>query len=220
MQTESTPQTIYLKDYTPYPYAVESLELRFVLDESATEVTARQRLRAKEGACELRLDGQELELLAIRIDGRELAQSEYRVDDESLTLLSPPAAFELELVTRINPSANTALEGLYTSGGNFCTQCEAEGFRKITYFPDRPDVLSVFTTTVEADKEKYPMLLSNGNPVKRGELDGGRHFVTWHDPHPKPCYLFALVAGDLACIKDSFTTMSGREVKLELYVQH
>ena len=220
MQTESTPQTIYLKDYTPYPYAVESLDLRFVLDESATEVTARQRLRAKEGACELRLDGQELELLAIRIDGRELAQSEYRVDDESLTLLSPPAAFELELVTRIDPSANTALEGLYTSGGNFCTQCEAEGFRKITYFPDRPDVLSVFTTTVEADKEKYPMLLSNGNPVKRGELDGGRHFVTWHDPHPKPCYLFALVAGDLACIKDSFTTMSGREVKLELYVQH
>jgi len=220
MSNESAPQTIYLKDYTPLPYRVESLNLHFALDESATEVTARMQLRATDKAVPLRLDGQGLELQAIRIDGVTLVEDAYRIDDESLTLLSPPAAFELEIVTRINPLANTALEGLYTSSGNFCTQCEAEGFRKITYYPDRPDVMTVFTTTVVADKEKYPVLLSNGNPIERGELDGGLHFVTWHDPFPKPCYLFALVAGDLACIEDSFTTLSGREVKLQIYVQH
>ncbi|MFO7594253.1 MAG: aminopeptidase N [Pseudomonadota bacterium] len=218
--TQTSPQTVYLKDYTPPPYRIESLELRFALDESATEVTARMKLRASEGAVPLRLDGQELELLAIRIDGEEPGKDEYSIDEESLTLHRPPEQFELELVTRINPSANTALEGLYTSSGNFCTQCEAEGFRKITYYPDRPDVMTVFTTTIVADKAKYPVLLSNGNPIERGELDNGKHFVTWHDPHPKPCYLFALVAGDLACIEDSFTTMSGREVLLQLYVQH
>ncbi|MCW8827531.1 MAG: aminopeptidase N [Gammaproteobacteria bacterium] len=220
MQTESTPQTIYLKDYTPYPYAVESLDLHFALDESATEVTARLQLRAKDGAGELRLEGQELELLALRIDGREVGADEYTVDGESLTLHHPPQRFALEVVTRIDPSANTALEGLYTSGGNFCTQCEAEGFRKITYYPDRPDVMTVFTTTLVADKQKYPVLLANGNPVERGELDGGRHFIAWHDPFPKPCYLFALVAGDLACVEDRFTTMSGREITLQIYVQH
>jgi len=220
MSNESAPQTIYLKDYTPLPYQVESLNLHFALDESATEVTAQMQLRAVDKPAPLRLDGQELELTSIRIDGTELAEEAYRVDEESLTLLDPPAAFELEIVTRINPSANTALEGLYTSSGNFCTQCEAEGFRKITYYPDRPDVMTVFTTTVVADKQKYPVLLSNGNPVERGELDGGRHFVTWHDPFPKPCYLFALVAGDLACIDDRFITISGREVKLQIYVQH
>jgi len=220
MSNEAAPQTIYLKDYTPLPYRVESLNLHFALDESATEVTARMQLHATDQAAPLRLDGQELELLAIRVDGAELAEEAYRIDAESLTLLAPPAAFELEIVTRINPAANTALEGLYTSSGNFCTQCEAEGFRKITYYPDRPDVMTVFTTTVVADKARYPVLLSNGNPVERGELDGGQHFVTWHDPFPKPCYLFALVAGDLACIEDTFTTLSGREVLLQIYVQH
>lgn len=219
MSNESAPQTIYLKDYKPLPYQVESLNLHFTLDESATEVSARMKLRATGEAMPLRLDGQELELLAIRIDGVELAKDACRVEDEYLTLLAPPAVFELEIVTRINPSANTALEGLYTSSGNFCTQCEAEGFRKITYYPDRPDVMTVFTTTVVADKQKYPVLLSNGNPTERGELEGGKHFVTWHDPFPKPCYLFALVAGDLACIEDSFTTMSGRKVLLQIYVQ-
>ncbi len=220
MTKETAPQTIYLKDYTAPAYNIESLQLRFDLDESATEVTATMQLRVVGDAVPLRLDGQELELLALRIDGNEVAASEYSTDDESLTLHNPPAAFKLEIVTRINPSANTALEGLYTSGGNFCTQCEAEGFRKITYYPDRPDVMTVFTTTVIADKAKYPVLLSNGNPIERGELDGGKHFVTWNDPHRKPCYLFALVAGDLACIEDRFTTMSGRDVTLQIYVQH
>jgi len=220
MNTESAPQPIYLKDYTPPPYKVESLNLHFTLDESATEVTARLQLQAAEREQPLKLDGQELELLALRIDGNEVAAGDYTVDEESLTLHNPPDRFELEVVTRIDPSANTALEGLYTSSGNFCTQCEAEGFRKITYYPDRPDVMTVFTTTIVADKAKYPVLLSNGNPVEQGELDDGKHFVTWHDPFPKPCYLFALVAGDLACIEDRFTTMSGREVKLQLFVQH
>lgn len=220
MNTDTAPQPIHLKDYTPPSYRIKSLQLRFELDEGATEVTARMQLQAAGEAQPLKLDGQELELLALRIDGSEVSQADYSVDSESLTLHNPPSRFELEVVTRIDPSANTALEGLYTSSGNFCTQCEAEGFRKITYYPDRPDVMTVFTTTVIADKAKYPVLLSNGNPVERGELDGGRHFVTWHDPHPKPCYLFALVAGDLACIEDRFTTMSGREVTLQLYVQH
>ncbi len=220
MNKETAPQTIYLKDYTPFPYEVESLNLRFDLDDSATEVTATLQLRARGEAAPLHLDGQDLELLALRIDGNDVAKSEYSVEEESLTLHNPPAAFALEIVTRINPAANTALEGLYLSSGNFCTQCEAEGFRKITYYPDRPDVMTTFTTTVIADKSKYPVLLSNGNPIERGELDGGKHFVTWNDPHRKPCYLFALVAGDLACIEDRFTTMSGRDVTLQIYVQH
>ncbi len=220
MNTETVPQPIYLRDYTPPPFSVESLKLHFALDESATEVSARMQLQATGTAQPLRLNGQKLELLALRIDGNEVGEDEYTVDEESLTLHRPPERFELEVVTRIDPSANTALEGLYTSSGNFCTQCEAEGFRKITYYPDRPDVMTIFTTTIVADKAKYPVLLSNGNQVEQGELDGGKHFVTWHDPHPKPCYLFALVAGDLACIDDSFTTMSGREVKLQLFVQH
>ncbi len=223
MNTEATPQTIYLKDYTPPAYLVDSLSLRFDLDEVATVVHARMRMHANPDAVAgqpLRLDGQELALLAIRLNGRELDTCDYRIDAESLMLDSPPVEFELEIVTRINPSANTALEGLYTSSGNFCTQCEAEGFRKITYYPDRSDVMSVFTTTIVADKTKCPVLLSNGNPIERGELDGGRHFVTWQDPFPKPCYLFALVAGDLACVTDRFTTSSGRDVLLQIYVQH
>ena len=223
MNNESTPQTIYLKDYTPPAYLVDSLALRFDLDESATVVHATMRLHANpdaEAGQPLRLDGQDLALLALRLNGREIDTCDYTVDADSLTLASVPTEFELQIVTRINPSANTALEGLYTSGGNFCTQCEAEGFRKITYYPDRPDVMTVFTTTIVADKAKYPVLLSNGNPTECGELDGGRHFVTWQDPFPKPCYLFALVAGDLACVEDRFTTISGREVLLQIYVQH
>ena len=223
MNNESTPQAIHLKDYTPPAYLVDSLALRFDLDESATVVHATMRLHANPDAAAgqpLCLDGQELTLLALRLNGRELDSGDYALDAESLTLSDLPAEFELQIVTRINPLANTALEGLYTSSGNFCTQCEAEGFRKITYYPDRPDVMSVFSTTIVADKAQYPVLLSNGNPVERGELDGGKHFVTWQDPFPKPCYLFALVAGDLACIEDRFTTMSGREVLLQIFVQH
>ncbi len=223
MNNETAPQAILLKDYTPPAYLVDSVSMRFDLDEVATVVHSRMRLYANPDAAAgqaLRLEGQELSLLAVRLNGRELDACDYQVDDESLTLTSPPAEFELEIVTRIDPTANTALEGLYTSGGNFCSQCEAEGFRKITYYPDRPDVMTVFTTTIVADKAKYPVLLSNGNPIERGGLDDGRHYVTWHDPFPKPCYLFALVAGNLACIEDRFTTLSGREVLLQIYVQH
>jgi len=216
------PAATYLDDYTPPAYRVESIDLHFALNESDTVVTSRLKLSAREAGKKmpLRLDGQGLELLAIEIDGQPVAASEYCVDAESLTLTAPPAHFELRVLTRIHPNRNTALVGLYVSGGNFCTQCEAEGFRSITYYPDRPDVMAVYTTTLDADKARYPVLLSNGNRIAHGELAEGRHFATWHDPFPKPCYLFALVAGDLACVRDSFSTRSGRQVALELYVQH
>jgi aminopeptidase N len=216
------PSTTYLADYTPPAYQVEQVELHFALHESDTVVTSRLKLVARNpaGNAPLHLDGQGLELLAIELDGRPLAGAEYTLEAESLTIASLPARCELRVVTRIHPDRNTALEGLYVSSGNFCTQCEAEGFRTITYYPDRPDVMAVYTTTLEADKARYPVLLSNGNCIARGELADGRHFATWHDPFPKPCYLFALVAGDLACVRDSFTTRSGRQVALELYVQH
>jgi len=212
------PNTVYLKDYTPYPFRIESIDLRFELDESRTHVTARTRWQ-RQAAGPLRLDGQELELAALRLDGKLLTANDYTVDADTLTIAQLPDRFTLEIETIINPAANTALEGLYVSGGNFCTQCEAEGFRKITYFPDRPDVMTVYTTTLIAAQARYPVLLSNGNLVAQGERDDGRHYATWHDPHPKPCYLFALVAGDLDCVEDSFTTRSGREVALRLYVR-
>ncbi|HXH03142.1 MAG TPA: aminopeptidase N [Candidatus Competibacteraceae bacterium] len=218
-----TPKTIYRKDYTPPPYFIDTIALRFELGEEGSLVTATSRLRRNpHGPQELALDGKELQLLELRRDGEVLAQGrDFRLEGEAkaqrLILLDPPERFELSVVTRIHPEANTALEGLYKSSGNFCTQCEAEGFRAITFFLDRPDVMAVYTTTIVADQARYPVLLSNGNPVASGELDGGRHFVTWHDPHPKPCYLFALVAGDLALLEDRYTTRSGREVKLRIY---
>jgi len=212
------PNTIYLKDYAPFPFRAEGIDLTFELEETRTRVTARSRWQ-RQGAGALRLDGQELELVAVRLDGRALTADDYAVDADALTIAQVPESFTLEIETLINPAANTALEGLYVSGGNFCTQCEAEGFRKITYFPDRPDVMTVYTTTLIAEQARYPVLLSNGNRVAEGERDDGRHYATWHDPFPKPCYLFALVAGDLDCVEDSFTTMSGREVALRLYVR-
>ncbi|WP_304440928.1 M1 family aminopeptidase, partial [Oleiphilus sp. HI0132] len=157
---------------------------------------------------------------SIKLDDRELEESEYLLDDESLTVESVPAKFELQCETWIKPQDNKRLEGLYKSSSMFCTQCEAEGFRRITYYMDRPDVLTVFTTRIEADKALYPNLLSNGNAIESGNLEDNRHFVTWHDPHPKPCYLFALVAGDLHCHEDSFKTMSGRQVALKIFVDH
>lgn len=212
------PNTIYLKDYAPYPFRIDSLDLRFELEETRTRVTARSRWQ-RLTAGPLRLDGQELELAALRLDGRALSADEYSVDADVLTIAQVPDRFTLEIETLINPAGNTALEGLYVSGGNFCTQCEAEGFRKITYFPDRPDVMTVYTTTLIAEQARFPVLLSNGNLVAEGSRDDGRHYATWHDPFPKPCYLFALVAGNLDCVEDSFTTMSGREVALRLYVR-
>jgi len=220
----NAPKVIRLEDYTPPDYRVETVELRFELEETATVVSSRLKVHAdydrSGGVRPLWLDGDELELLSLTVDDRALEEHEYSIESSGLRIGEPPETFVLGVVTRIDPAANTVLEGLYLSGGNFCTQCEAEGFRRITYFPDRSDVMAVYTTTIEADREKYPVLLSNGNRINAGELEGGRHFVTWHDPFPKPSYLFAMVGGNLACVEDSYTTGSGREVALRIYVQH
>ena len=190
MTADAAPQTIRLEDYRPPAHRVDTLDLRFELDEDGTRVLARSAVRRNpdrdDAGAPLELCGVELETLRIAIDGRELGDDDYRVAGETLTVPGLPAAFTLEVETLIHPEANTSLEGLYKSGGNFCTQCEAEGFRKITWYPDRPDVLARFTTTVVADRERYPVLLSNGNDVNRGDAGDGRHFVTWEDPYPKP----------------------------------
>ena len=218
----TTPNAIHLRDYTPPAFLIESVDLHFELDEAHTTVRARSRLRRNPASASigpLVLDGQELELLSIYLDGAALAAGEFAVDADHLTIPTVPQAFTLEVETRIRPRDNTALEGLYTSSGNFCTQCEAEGFRKITYYLDRPDVMARFTTTIVADQARYPVLLSNGNLAASGRLEGGRHWARWEDPFPKPCYLFALVAGQLVRIADRFRTASGREVALHLYVE-
>jgi aminopeptidase N len=219
----SAPRTIYLKDYEPPAYLVEDVRLRFELEPAGTRVSSRLELRRNPRAAvtgqPLLLNGRELELLSIRLNGVELDETRYQLDDESLRLEHPAERLLLEIDTLITPDRNTSLEGLYVSSGMFCTQCEAEGFRRITYFPDRPDVMARYTTTLVADKARYPILLSNGNPVEQGELDDGRHWITWQDPFPKPSYLFALVAGDLYCQQDTFTTRSGRRVALRIYVE-
>ncbi len=220
MRTDD-PKTIHLKNYVPFPFHVDTVDLHFVLDAAATRVSARLALRRREGATgPLRRDGHDLTLKRVAIDGTDLTADAYTLDDTSLTLAQVPDRFTLETEVEIAPDANTALEGLYMSGGKFCTQCEAEGFRRITFFPDRPDVMSVYTVRLEADKAAFPVLLSNGNPGTAGDLEGGRHFSEWHDPHPKPAYLFALVAGDLGHIEDHFTTRSGKSVLLRIYTEH
>ncbi len=217
-------KTIFLRDYRPPDYLIETVMLEFELDDARTRVKSLLTAICNHDKCEgihpFVLNGRDLILKAIRLDGRPLGERDYRLDAESLTILPVPDRFTLEIETEINPAANTELSGLYMSSGNFCTQCEAEGFRKITYYPDRPDVMARFFTTIVADKQKYPVLLSNGNLIQSGDLSGGRHYAKWHDPFPKPAYLFALVAGDLARITDSFTTRSGRSVILNIYVQH
>lgn len=220
---DANPNTIYLKDYTQPVYWITDVDLVFNLEEEHTQVSSTLSLSKNEtisGEHPLVLQGEELGLESIAIDGRVLDDSEYTVTDADLTIHSVPDAFTLEIKTTTKPQENTSLEGLYKSSGNFCTQCEAEGFRKITYFLDRPDVMAKFTTTIIADKEKYPVLLSNGNPADSGEEENGRHWCKWQDPFKKPCYLFALVAGDLAFIEDHFKTMSGKDVCLRIYVQH
>jgi aminopeptidase N len=218
--TQHRHATIHRSDYTPYGFSVDSTWLRFELGEETTLVTSRLELRAREGHTgPLILDGHRFVLRSLAIDGRPLASGDYLATDENLTIPNVPSCFTLETVTELKPQDNTFLEGLYRSGGMFCTQCEAEGFRSITWYPDHPDVLSVFTTTIVADRERYPVLLSNGNLIETGHLPEGRHFATWHDPFPKPSYLFALVAGNLVRLAERFTTCSGREVALELYLQ-
>jgi aminopeptidase N len=212
----------YLKDYQAPAYHIESVDLCFRLFEDGAEVRNRMQFKKDPAAgnAPLVLDGEELELRSVCLDGGALSQEAYELSESSLTLNGLPDAFELELVTWIKPQENKRLEGLYRSSVMFCTQCEAEGFRRITYYLDRPDVLSIFTTRIEADADKYPRLLSNGNLIEFGSLDDGRHFAVWNDPFRKPSYLFALVAGDLHCHEDAFVTMSGRRVALELFVEH
>ncbi len=221
---DSAPQTIHLEDYRVPEFLIDTVDLTFDLFEESTTVTSRLAIRrnpdSDQPAAPLVLSGHHMELVSVAVDGETLGDNRYAVDDESLTLPDLPDACTLEIVTRIEPHKNTALEGLYTSGGNFCTQCEAEGFRRITYFLDRPDVMARYTTTIFADRDKYPVLLSNGNLAETGEAGDGRHWARWDDPWPKPSYLFALVAGDLVAYRDSFTTRSGRAVPLEIYVRH
>ncbi|MBL6937205.1 MAG: aminopeptidase N [Alphaproteobacteria bacterium] len=220
MRTEE-PRAIHLKDYHAPDYRIAEVRLDFVLEPRATRVTATSKvtLQGNEGV-PLVLDGEQMKLVSVAIDGRTLDESAYAVSDDKLIVHRPPAAFTLQIVTEISPEENTSLSGLYTSKGMFCTQCEAEGFRRISYFLDRPDNLAVYTTRIEADKATYPVLLSNGNPIESGDLDGGRHFTVWNDPFPKPSYLFALVAGDLGVLKDSFVRVSGRPVDLRIYCEH
>ncbi|HWM84156.1 MAG TPA: aminopeptidase N, partial [Pseudolabrys sp.] len=202
----------------PPSFLIDEVNLEFRLEPSATRVKARLAVRRNGRHTEaLRLDGVRLKLIAVCVDGQALDASAYTVTDEDLSVPGVPDAFTLETEVEIDPAGNTALEGLYMSGGRFCTQCEAEGFRKITYYPDRPDVLSRFTVRIVAD-QAFHHLLSNGNLMESGELPGGRHFAVWNDPFPKPCYLFALVAGELDMLEDSFVTMSGRDVALRIYV--
>lgn len=214
----------YLKDYKKPDYKIRTVDLTFDLGEQNTTVKSVLHLVADydvpKGGHPLVLDGRELELKSIKIDGEAVDERAYSLDDESLTIYNPPADFKLEIETVIHPKANTKLEGLYVSNGTFCSQNEPEGFRRITYFLDHPDVMSVYTTTLIADKSKYPVMLSNGNPIKEETLPDGKTAVTWFDPFPKPCYLFCVIAGDLGSIHDTYTTKSGRLVKLGLYVEH
>ncbi|MDH1732413.1 aminopeptidase N [Pseudomonas chengduensis] len=222
MRTEQS-KTIYLKDYQVPDYLIDETHLTFELFEDHSLVHAQLVMRrnpeAGGGLPKLVLDGQQLELLHLKLDDRELGEDDYTLTDSHLTLQPTQERFVVDSSVRIHPESNTALEGLYKSGTMFCTQCEAEGFRKITFYLDRPDVMSTFTTTVSAEQHAYPVLLSNGNPIASGSEEGGRHWATWEDPFKKPAYLFALVAGDLWCVEDSFTTMSSREVALRIYVE-
>ncbi|MEQ1707299.1 MAG: aminopeptidase N [Terricaulis sp.] len=208
-----------LCDYAPPDYLIDEIALVFSLDPNATLVAARSHVRRIAGGpAPLVLDGERLELDSIAIDGEPLKADQYRLEPGKLIIERPPADFRLDIVTRIKPAANTALEGLYMSGGRFCTQCEAEGFRAITFALDRPDMLARYAVRIEADRNAYPTLLSNGNLTESGDLEGGRHFAVWVDPHPKPSYLFALVAGRFDAINDHFVTMNGRKVTLCIYV--
>lgn len=211
-----TPQAKYRKDYQSPSHTISDLDLTFDLHDNATLVTAVSQVKQQLDSTTLNLEGDNVELKSISVNGEEW--SDYTIHPASLEIANLPSEFELVIVTLIDPEANSALEGLYKSGGAFCTQCEAEGFRRITYYMDRPDVLAKFTTTVIADKAQYPFLLSNGNRVDEGEVEGGRHWVKWQDPHPKPAYLFALVAGDFDVLRDNYTTKSGRDVALEIFV--
>ncbi|GAB5458479.1 MAG: aminopeptidase N [Henriciella sp.] len=216
MRTD-TPVQIRLEDYKPYPFHISQVDMVFKLDPKNTSVRTIMQVSRKSTG-DFVLDGVELTLIDIKLDGQSLEGERYTKDDSGITLHDVPDNFTLETNVRIAPSANTVLSGLYISGGRFCTQCESIGFRRITFWPDRPDVMSRFTVRIEAEKAAYPVLLSNGTPGEAGELEGGRHFAEWDDPHPKPSYLFALCAGAYDIHHDRFTTMSGHPVDLAIHV--
>ena len=217
MRTDTSPKAIYLKDYTPPPYRAQHVDMTFQIFEDKTIVRAATRYKKNHTGNEpLKLNGEHLKLLSVDLDGM---QPDYDVDDTSLTIRNAPDEFTLTIETEIDPASNTRLEGLYMSGGNWCTQCEAEGFRTITYYADRPDNMATFKVRIESDKNSCPVLLSNGNLIEESELPDGRHVTVWDDPTPKPCYLFALVAGKLEYVQDYFTTMSGQKVDLRIYVR-
>ena len=214
---------IKLSEYKPPPHTIETIDLKVELSETRTVVTATIVGHGNNHSDEedglLKLNGESQNLISLELDGLVLNRSCFELNDGILTLDVPAERFELKVTSEINPSNNKALEGLYLSEGIFCTQCEPEGFRRITFFPDRPDILTIYTTTVIANKRDYPVLLSNGNLLDAGDLDDERHFMIWHDPFPKPSYLFALVGGKLDCLEDNFVTKSGRSVKLQIFVE-
>ena len=222
MRTD-TPQTIYRKDYAAPNYLADTVEMGFDLDPADTRVATRLTMTRNPAAKgrELVLFGEELELVALRLNGKTLSQDkgDFRIAAGVLTIPTAPASVELEIETLIHPDRNTSLMGLYVSNGNFFTQCEAEGFRKITYFPDRPDVMARFTVMLRADKARYPVLLSNGNLIEEGALPDGRHYAKWEDPFKKPSYLFALVAGQLVCQEETVRLHSGRDALLQVWVE-
>ncbi|KTD07507.1 aminopeptidase N [Legionella jamestowniensis] len=210
--------TIFLKNYQPPTFAVKNVALNFDLYDDHALITSQLELKRQHPGV-LHLYGDELELVSVHMDNQQLTAANYKLQDGDLIIKNCPDEFNLTIITRIRPQENTQLSGLYRSNHLFCTQCEAEGFRRITFFPDRPDVLASYSTRITADKQTYPVLLSNGNLIDSGDLSDGRHWVKWQDPFKKPSYLFALVAGDLACIGDTFVTCTGKQVDLRLYVE-
>ena len=217
MKTD-TPKVIKLSDYKAPDYLVETIDLTFTLDSTKTLVQSKMKMKKNtQDNAPLVLNGEELVLKSVKINGAATTDYVHNTETHTLTIAKVPAEFVLEIENEINPEANKTLDGLYKSGTIFCTQNEPEGFRRITFYVDRPDNMAKFTTKIIADKKLYPVLLSNGNPIARGDLDNGKHFVTWEDPFKKPSYLYALVAGDLGVIKDTFKTRSGRTVALEIY---
>ncbi len=220
--TTTEPAVTRLADYAPPPFLVDAVDLEFELDEERTLVRAKLRVRRNPGVppeADLVLDGEGLDTRAVRIDAAPVPAGRVEIAAGTLTVRDAPDAFVLDTEVAVGPGANRSLEGLYTSSGNLCTQCEPEGFRKITWFPDRPDVMARYRVRIVGDPGRYPVMLSNGNDVERGALDDGRRYVVWEDPFPKPSYLFALVAGRLECVEDRFTTRSGRDVALRIYVE-
>lgn len=215
--TMSEAQVKHLKDYTAPTFTISHIDLNVILDGENTKVIALSKItRSHSHQLDLILDGEQLNLVSVKLNGKAC---EYRQTESQLVVVTDETEFELEITTALDPESNTSLEGLYMSDGAYCTQCEAEGFRRITYFLDRPDVLATYTVRVEADKAQFPYLLSNGNLIETGEMPrSGRHFVRWQDPFPKPSYLFALVAGDFDMLEDHFVTQSGRDVKLQVFV--